>query len=265
MVNADDPHAELLGAVNLDAVRVAFAMNAPAEVSGKIEDHNRQGSRFLLRGFDREASVNLRLPGESAISHALGAAALAWARGIDLAAVVAGLESVTSLPGRLDVIDEGQAFDVRIDEARHPAALREAISTLNAITPGRVHCVFGDEGRPGDPDAGRTRRALAATAESLADRLTITTNNPRTEDPDRILDEILAGFCRPGRVRVEADRRVAIESALAVAGPDDAVLIAGKGRQSFQIFEGHAIPFDDAAVAREWLRSHKAGVRRTSA
>ncbi len=265
VVNADDPHAEILGAVNLDAHRVAFGLNGPADVSAKVESHGREGSRFLLSGFDREIRVNLRLAGEPTISHALAAAAVAWGRGVDGSSVVAGLESVTGLPGHLDVIDEGQAFVVRVDESRHPAALREALATLHSVTPGRVHCVFGAEGRPGDPRATRGRHSLAATAESLADRLTITNDNPRTEDPDLILDDLLAGFCRPGRVRVEPDRRRAIEAALADAEPGDAVLIAGKGRQTFQIFADHALPFDDAAVARECLRAQRPGNRRTSA
>ena len=265
VVNADDPRAELLGAVNLEAARVAFGINASAEVRARIEGHERDGSRFFLHGFDHEVMVNLRLAGESAISHALAAAAVAWARGVDVASVVAGLESVTGLPGRLDRIDEGQPFDVLVDESRHPAALREALATLHTVTPGRVHCVFGAEGRPGDTSASVSRRALAATAESLADRLTVTNDNPRTENPDKILDELLAGFCRPGRVRIEPDRRAAIAAALADAEPGDAVLIAGKGRQTFQIFADHALPFDDAVVAREWLRSQRAGTRRTSA
>jgi UDP-N-acetylmuramoyl-L-alanyl-D-glutamate--2,6-diaminopimelate ligase len=135
------------------------------------------------------------------------------------------------------------------------------------MTPGQVHCVFGAEGvRDGsDADARAARRALAAAAEALAHRVTLTTDNPRTEDPDRILDDLLAGFRRPGRVRVEPDRRRAIESALSDARPGDAVLFAGKGREGFQILADGALPFDDAAVAREWLREHRARWRKTSA
>ena len=263
VVNADDPHAELLGAVNLETRRVAFAFDAPADVTARVDRLDRRGTRFLLRGFDREAAVSLRLVGKSSVSHALAAAALAWSRGVGLDAVVAGLESVDALPGQLDLIEEGQGFEVRIDQARDAAELREALSGLRAIVPGRIHCVVGAEGLR--ENARDERLALAAAAEAVADRLTLTTDNPRSEDPNQILDDLLAGTWHPGRVRVEPDRRLAIEAALSDALPGDAVLIAGKGRQTFQILTDRAVPFDDAAVARAWLRAHKPGVRRTSA
>jgi UDP-N-acetylmuramoyl-L-alanyl-D-glutamate--2,6-diaminopimelate ligase len=267
VVNADDPHAELLGAVNLDARRVAFALSdGSADVTARVERLDRTGARFLLRGFDREAAVVLRLVGASSVSHALAAAAVAWARGVSLEAVVAGIESVTAVPGRLEPVDEGQGFDVRIDQARDPAELHEALASLRTTASGRVHCVTGSEGRPDDDARARgARLALAAAAEALADRVTITTDNPRSEDPDQILDDLLAGFSHSGRVRVEPDRRLAIESALADALPGDAVLIAGKGRQTFQILADRALPFDDSAVARAWLRSRRPGARRASA
>ena len=102
-------------------------------------------------------------------------------------------------------------------------------------------------------------------AEALADRLTFTTDNPRTENPDQILDDLLAGLQRPGRARVEPSRKLAIEAALADAQPGDIVLIAGKGRQTFQILADHAVPFDDAEIARTWLRGRYFGARKTSA
>ncbi len=264
VVNADDSQAELLGAVNLDARRVSFGLNAGADVTGRVDRLDRTGTRFRLLGFDREATVDLRLLGPSSVSQALAASAVAWSRGISVEAVKAGLESVLAVPGRLDAIDEGQGFDVRIDQARDAAELFEALSCLRATTPGRIHCVFGAEGHQGvDPRAGRL--ALAAAAEAGADRLTITTDNPRSEDPDRIVDDLLDGLTSPGRARIEPDRRLAIEAALVDAQPGDSVLIAGKGRQTFQIFSDRALPFDDASVARSWLRARKTSMRRTSA
>ena len=102
------------------------------------------------------------------------------------------------------------------------------------------------------------RRALAEAAELGADRVILTLGNPRTEDPDAILDDLLGGFRRPGKVRVEPDRKRAIEAALADARPGDAVLIAGKGRNAYQIFADRVIPFDDFAVTRAWLRGQQA-------
>ena len=184
---------------------------------------------------------------------ALAAAALAWALEIDRDAVVAGLEAVQPVAGHLEAVDEGQDFDVRIDAASTPEALGEALAAVRAVAAGRVHCVLGAEGGGDRAD----RRRLAEVAETGADRVILTLSNPRTEDPDQILDDLLAGFRRPGKVRVEPDRRLAIEAALADARAGDAVLIAGKGRHTYQIFADRVIPFDDAAIAREWLRDRR--------
>jgi UDP-N-acetylmuramoyl-L-alanyl-D-glutamate--2,6-diaminopimelate ligase len=103
----------------------------------------------------------------------------------------------------------------------------------------------------------RSRRGLAEAAECGADRVILTLGNPRSEPPDQILDDLLGGFRRPGKVRVEPDRKRAIEAALADARPGDAVLIAGKGRNSYQIFGDRVVPFDDFSVARSWLREQR--------
>ena len=261
VVNADDPHAELLGAVNLDARRVSFAVEGRADVTAKIERLDVRGTRFLLRGFDREAAVELPLIGTAPVSQALAAAAVAWSRGLAIDAVVAGLESASPAPGRLESVAEGQGFEVRIDQARDGFELRQALAALRAAGASTIHCVFGSEGLQ---DRGM-RIGLAQAAETGADRVILTTDNPRTEDPDQIIDDLLAGFRRPGRIRVEPDRRVAIEAALADARPGDAVLIAGKGRQTFQILADRVLPFDDRAVAAQWLRSARPSSRRSSA
>lgn len=265
VVNADEPACEILGGLNLDADRVSFGLHGNADVSAKVDRLDREGTRFRLLGFDREAVVTLRLPGLTTLSHAVAAAAAARARGMDLAAVVAGIESVTEIPGRLETIDEGQPFLVVVDAGATGGELQEALRALRSALPetGRIHCVLGAEGNR--PSALRERRALAAGAESLADRVTLTLDNPRAEDPDAILDDLRSGFLRPGRVRVEADRRLAIEATLADAQPGDVVLIAGKGRQSFQIFADRAEPFSDAEVASRWLRSRRPVSRLRSA
>ena len=265
VVNADDPHAELLGAVNLDARRVAYGRGPSAEVSARVESIDRGGSRFLLRGFDREAAVALRLPGASTITHALGAAAAAWSRGVEVGAVVAGLEAVAVVPGRLEAVDAGQPFDVRTDQGRLAFELQESLTSLRSQTSGRVHCVLGAEGGREGANGRAERLLTAATAEALADRVVLTSDNPRAEDPNQILDDLLAGVSHPGRVRVEPDRRRAIEAALADALPGDAVLIAGKGRQAFQVLADRVVPCDDAAIARDWLQRQNPARRRTSA
>jgi UDP-N-acetylmuramoyl-L-alanyl-D-glutamate--2,6-diaminopimelate ligase len=258
VVNADDPNAEILGGVNLDARRVAFAMEPASrpglgvDVSARIVHLDGAGTRMVIHGFDREIAVGLRLVGPRAAACALAAAALAWAMEIDRDAVVDGLERVAPVAGHLEAVDEGQDFDVRVDAAGTPDALAEALAAVRAVGAGRVHCVLGAEG--GGDRAERTR--LAEAAEAGADRVILTTSNPRSEDPNRILDQLLAGFRRPGKVRVEPDRRRAIEAAMADARTGDSVLIAGKGRHTYQILADRVVPFDDAEVAREWIRHH---------
>jgi UDP-N-acetylmuramoyl-L-alanyl-D-glutamate--2,6-diaminopimelate ligase len=257
IVNADDPNAEILGGVNLDARRVAFAVGSRRrrgtniDVSAQVMGLDSSGTRLRLYGFDREADVQLPLVSLRAASCAVAAAALAWALEINPTAVVAGLEAIESIAGHLEKIDEGQAFEVRIDAAQTPEALGEALTALRAITTGRVHCVMSAEG-----GSDRTyRRRLAETAEFTADRVILTTSNPRAEEPNQVLDDLLAGFHFPGRVRTEPDRRTAIHAALADARPGDVVLIAGKGQNSYQIFADRVVAFDDDVVIRQWLRS----------
>jgi UDP-N-acetylmuramoyl-L-alanyl-D-glutamate--2,6-diaminopimelate ligase len=259
VVAADDPNAEVLGGVNLDARRVAFALDPVApvhrdiQVWARLERLDGAGTRMRLCGFDREAVVHLPLVGPRAATCAVAAAALAWALEVDRTAVVAGLEAVRAVAGYLEAVGEGQDFDVRIDGAQTPGALAEALSALRATSAGRVHCVLSAEGC-GDR---LERLRLAQTAEARADDVIVTTGNPRTEDPNQIIDDLLAGFRRPGKVRVELDRRSAIETALAGARSGDIVLIAGKGRQSFQILADRVLPFDDYATAQAWLRAHR--------
>jgi UDP-N-acetylmuramoyl-L-alanyl-D-glutamate--2,6-diaminopimelate ligase len=263
VVNADDPHAEVLGAVNLNARRVSFGLFHPAQVdvSARLEHLDPAGSRFLLYGFDRGVRVHLRVRGARQISHALAAAALAWSQEIALDAVVAGLESVTHVAGQLEGVDEGQEFDVRIDEARTATALFQGLAALRAATSGIVHCVLSGEGHVDR----RARRCLAQAAELGADRVILTLSSPRAEAPEQILGDLLGGFHRPGKVLVEPDRERAIHTALAEARPGDVVLIAGKGRQCYQIFADHVLPCDDFEIARAYLRSTgRNHARRTS-
>ena len=261
IVNADELDAELLGAANLLARRVSFGIDKPAVITAEIQRLEPYRTRLVLKGFERDANVLLRIAGRPAARHALAAAATAFARGIGLDAVVEGLESVMGVPGRLDMVDEGQPFAVRVDESRTPEELADSLESLRSFTTGRIHCVLGAEGLRDRLE----RLPLAAAAEALTDCLTFTTDNPRTENPDQILDDLLSGLKHPGRVRVEPNRKLAIEAVLADAEPGDGVLIAGKGRQSFQILADHAVHFDDAETARSWLRSRYFGARKTSA
>jgi UDP-N-acetylmuramoyl-L-alanyl-D-glutamate--2,6-diaminopimelate ligase len=260
IVHADDREIELLGTVNLDAHRVAYGLDGDiAEISAVIERQDAQGTRFRLRGFEREMTVELSLAGPHVVPYALAAAAVAWARGLAARDVAAGLQAVTHVPGRLHAIREGQDFALWIDAARTARELREILGFLRDTSPGQIHLVLSADGSADE------RAALARTAELWADRVTLSIDDPQCEDVDAILDETLSGFRRPGRVRLEPDRRRAIESTLAVAVAGDAVLIVGGTRRMIAISDKRAVACDDRALATTWLRQHRAEPRRRSA
>jgi UDP-N-acetylmuramoyl-L-alanyl-D-glutamate--2,6-diaminopimelate ligase len=247
IVNADDPDADLLSAVNFETRRVSFATRRPADVTARIVRLDAAGTRFRLFGFDREATVALRPVGRGHLAHALAAAAWAWSREVPTDAVVAGLESVARVPGRLDPLGPPAPFDVRSDRARTAAELAEALSALRETATGQVHCLLGLSADPSP------RAALALAAERGSDRLILTLADPRPSDPDSAIDEAIAALRSPGRARVEPDRRRAIESTLALAQPGDALLLAGDGLHALPLPSGRDAPCGDRAIVAHWL------------
>jgi UDP-N-acetylmuramoyl-L-alanyl-D-glutamate--2,6-diaminopimelate ligase len=164
-------------------------------------------------------------------------------------AIVAGVEALTRVPGRLEPVDVGQPFAVLVDYAHTDHALVNVLEAVRALTRGRLILVFGCGG-----DRDRTKRPrMGAVAERGADLLWVTSDNPRSEAPRAIIEEILAGVAHRDEVHVEPDRAEAIGQALASAQPGDLVLIAGKGHEAYQIVGIERRPFDDRLVAREAL------------
>ena len=280
VIDADDPEADVLGAGNLRARRVTFGIDedgraeSKASVAAVIDAVDATSARFVLRGFDREVLVSLRVGGGHAVvRQALAAAAVAWSIGISVDVVVRGLESVARVPGHFEPIRAGQPFEVRVDQARDAGTLARALGNLRSITPGRVICVLGAEGTSLDDNTPmfregarlRQRMALGRAAAAGADLVILTSDNPRDEDPDSIADELRAGMAHPGRVRLELNRRDAITFALACAQPGDGVLIAGKGSRGYQILNDRVASFDDSAVAAQILRDYAPTADRVSA
>ncbi len=203
------------------------------------------GSRFRWRGTE----LSVHLPGRFNVANALAAATCAGALGIDPAAVAEGLSEVQGVRGRFERVDAGQPFTVLVDYAHKPDALNQALGAARELTRGRLLVVFGAGG-----DRDRDKRPLmGAIAAALADLAIVTSDNPRSEDPGRIIEEILAGAEGRPNVVVEPDRGAAIAAALANAQPGDVVVIAGKGHETGQDIGGHVVPFDDAEVARDAL------------
>jgi UDP-N-acetylmuramoyl-L-alanyl-D-glutamate--2,6-diaminopimelate ligase len=198
-------------------------------------------------GPDALAGAELKLRGRFNVENALGALAAARLIGIDDAVAIEALESVRAVPGRFEEIAEGQPFTVLVDYAHTPDALANVLRAARELG-GRVICVFG---AGGDRDRDKRPRMGRIVAEH-ADVAILTSDNPRSEDPNAIIEEVAAGA--PGRARIEPDRRAAIELAVGEALPGDVVVIAGKGHEQGQEVAGTKLPFDDRAVARDALR-----------
>ncbi len=198
-----------------------------------------------------DCRVKTRLAGDFNVANALGAFAAALALGVEPEVAASGLARAAPPPGRFEPVNEGQDFTVLVDYAHTPDSLENVLRAARGLGEGRVISVFG---AGGDRDRGKRPQMGRAGAE-LSDLAIVTSDNPRSEDPEAIVAEILAGIEDRDGVEVEVDRRAAIAMALARAEAGDTVVIAGKGHEQGQEFEdGRKLPFDDRDVAREELR-----------
>ena len=190
------------------------------------------------------------LPGAHNAENVAAAAACAYALDVRPSAIVAGLARLEGVPGRMQVVSEPQRPIAIVDYAHTPEALERALAALRPLTRGKLHVVFGCGG---DRDAGK-RPEMGRVAATGADTCWVTSDNPRSEAPQAIADDIVAGLPEGRSACVELDRAVAIQGAIDAAGIDDVVLIAGKGHESVQVIAGERRPFDDVEVARAALR-----------
>jgi UDP-N-acetylmuramoyl-L-alanyl-D-glutamate--2,6-diaminopimelate ligase len=247
VVNRDDEYGRRLSG-EIEAA-VTYAIDHDADYRARDVRFDPAGSSFTCETPDGPLEIETRLPGLFNVQNALAALAAARQLGVQPEALKRGLAEAGRVPGRFEPVDEGQEFAVLVDYAHTPEALANVLRAARAITSGRLHVVFGAGG-----DRDRTKRPLMGRAASeLADRVIVTSDNPRSEDPDAIVDEVLSG-AGPVAER-EVDRRRAIARAISTAEPGDVVVIAGKGHEQGQEFEaGRKEPFDDATVARETLR-----------
>jgi UDP-N-acetylmuramoyl-L-alanyl-D-glutamate--2,6-diaminopimelate ligase len=246
--------------------RLFFGNQAPAaavnvgDAYGRrlAEELRTQGTPLLTYGLGDDAdlspaTVDVATPlrGRFNLENALGAFAGARLLGIDDGVIARGIASVGGVPGRFQGVDGGQDFAVIVDYAHKPAALENVLRTARELADGRLICVFGCGG---DRDRGK-RPVMGRIVSELADVAIVTSDNPRSEDPLAIVDEIVAGMS--GEPIVEPNRARAIERAIELARPGDAVVIAGKGHEQGQEVAGVVTPFDDAEVAGEALRALK--------
>lgn len=219
-----------------------------ADVSASEVRYSPRGSHWTLRSGGKSASVTLPLIGDFNVANALGAAAAAIALGLPVDEVAAKLGTMPQVPGRLELLTEGPT--VLRDYAHTPDALARALVALRPFTPGRLIVVFGCGG---DRDRGK-RPLMAQAARAHADHLVVTSDNPRTEDPEAILDEIVAPLVPGSYERIE-DRKRAIAHAIELADPTaDVVLLAGKGHETYQIRGTTTLPFDEKAIVHDLMK-----------
>jgi UDP-N-acetylmuramoyl-L-alanyl-D-glutamate--2,6-diaminopimelate ligase len=245
-VNVGDEHGRRLAAElrSLGAELLTFGIADDADVRPEDLELTPSATSFTAGGL----SVRPRLRGRFNAENVLGAIAAARLLGIEDDAIVLGVEHVAGVPGRFEAVDEGQPFAVLVDYAHTPEALANVLAEARRLASGLLICVFGCGG-----DRDRAKRPLMGEVVSrLADRAVVTSDNPRSEEPMAIIEEILTGM--NGNEEVEPDRAAAIARAIEGADEGDVVVIAGKGHEQGQEFHDRTIPFDDREVARDALR-----------
>jgi UDP-N-acetylmuramoyl-L-alanyl-D-glutamate--2,6-diaminopimelate ligase len=242
VVNVDDSYGRRLAS---EVPCTTFAIESEADYRARAIEFDLMGSRFVCDTPEGPLEVESPLPGVFNVLNVVGGLAAARALGVE----EISLEGFERVPGRFEPVDEGQDFGVLVDYAHTPEALENVLRAAREVTRGRLHVVFGAGG-----DRDRSKRPLmGAAARELADRVLVTSDNPRSESPEAIIDEVMEG-AGPDAAR-EVDRRRAIGLAIASAEPGDVVVVAGKGHEQGQEFEdGRKEPFDDVTEVRRALR-----------
>jgi len=248
VINTDDPYGRKLKR-SLRIPAVSIGMKRRQDVQAKDVKLSPRGSAFTMMVSGREYPVSLHLIGEYNVYNALAAAGTAVSLGIPARYIRKGLESLEGVPGRMEKVPGIEPFTVIVDYAHTGDALLNVLKALQRVKPRRILTVFGCGG-----DRDRKKRPIMGrTAVSGSHHAWVTLDNPRTEDPVRIMNDILAGIKKTGKrnYTVIYDRKKAIAEALHAAGRGDVVLVAGKGHETYQILNDTVIPFDDKKVVRE--------------
>lgn len=251
VINRDDPRAEQLIKATRATV-ITYGIHGPAGVRAEKIQVTPRGVRFYVTSPWGEGEVRLKLTGLFNVYNALAALAAGGVLGIPLAVITAALSEVAGVPGRFELVDCGQGFAVVVDYAHTPDGLENVLKTARQITDGRLITVFGCGG-----DRDRSKRPLMGEiAARLSDLPVLTSDNPRTEDPLRIIAGVEEGLSRvldADGYRIIPDRREAIFHAIAAAEPGDTVVIAGKGHEDYQIIGTRKYPLDDRQEAARAL------------
>ena len=248
VINADDEYAgRFLEVISPSVNVVTYGINMPADVSAKDVAFSHEGASFICVIKGKEYPVKLKMNGMFSVYNVLAAISTAVAQNLDLEVTTKALENLGGVAGRFEVIISKPT--VIVDYAHTPDGLENVLKAARDITPsdGKLICIFGCGG-----DRDTTKRPkMGRIAEELADKVIVTSDNPRSENPQQIITDILAGFRSVNEVIVEPDRELAIKEAKKIAGAHDVVLVAGKGHEDYQILADETIHFDDREKVRE--------------
>jgi UDP-N-acetylmuramoyl-L-alanyl-D-glutamate--2,6-diaminopimelate ligase len=252
VLNADDPSSDRMAGVCRQPT-LNFGFESPADVSGRIIQADLGRTVFVAETPGGPLRAAVPLTGAFNASNALAATSAAIALGVELKTIVTGLESLRGVPGRFELVPNDRGLLIVVDFAHTLAAFEEVLPTLQRFTSGRLITVFGCAG-----DRDRTHRAaIGRLVTRLSDFTIVTTDNPASEDPENIAREVLAGTMEVDLSgeghRVILDRRTAVEEAISLAREGDAVLLAGKGHEEYQIMKGKRIPYSDRQIVEEIL------------
>ncbi len=257
LVNADDPWVEKM-ILGCPVKPMTYGIEKEADLMAENISFSTRGSSFSVWYKEERVDFFWPLPGKFNVLNALCVIGAALIRGVVFAAIPPLLALFQAVPGRLERVvvddaDEALLPALFVDYAHKPEALRNVLQTLRECAHGNIITVFGCGG---ERDVEK-RPIMAKIAESLSDKVIVTSDNPRGEDPQEIIRDIVAGFTDNTKYECVVDRAQAIERAVTMATKDDIILIAGKGHEATQQFQHHAVDFDDKVVARQCLEKHK--------
>lgn len=235
---------------------ITYGVDQPADIQASDIRITSKGTQFHVATFWGSADIQLQMVGKFNVYNALAAIAAGLIEGIPLEQIKASLEAIPGVDGRVEAVDAGQSFAVIVDYAHTPDGLENVLKTVKEFATGRVITVFGCGG-----DRDRTKRPIMGRLAAVySDHVMVTSDNPRTEDPALILVDIEQGIIddttHTSTYELEVDRRAAIQKAIEMASPDDVVLIAGKGHETYQIIGRETHDFDDREVAKEAIRGN---------
>ncbi|HLR68972.1 MAG TPA: UDP-N-acetylmuramoyl-L-alanyl-D-glutamate--2,6-diaminopimelate ligase [Virgibacillus sp.] len=248
VLNTDDPHVDYFRRATT-AETVTYGIKNEADVSAKNIRLNSRGTQFLLTSFKGEIDIDLQLVGRFNVYNALAAITAALIEGVSLESIRNSLSRVSSINGRMEVVNEGQEYLVLVDYAHTPDALENVLQSISEFSNGKIITVFGCGG---DRDKEK-RPIMGEIASKYSSTVFVTSDNPRSEDPMTIMNDIEKGMKMSNLLHHEllADRKEAIYKAIEAATEDDVVVIAGKGHETNQIFKDKTIHFDDVEIVGE--------------